>query len=129
MKVTKKGEKRRWDPTVTAAELVRENRKAKQGRKDETERGWTKDVKRVTTTGVKQWRPGTRDLQEIRFYQKSTVLLIPVRVFCHLVREIGQNIKANIGGNPLPSSPYKMGLRLGYLMMLTYVQYMHGGKQ
>ena len=35
-------------------------------------------------------------LQEIRFYQKSTVLLIPMRVFCHLVRKIGQSIKANI---------------------------------
>ena len=37
-----------------------------------------------------------------------------------------------LGGNPLPSSPYKMVLRitlLGYLMMPIYVQFMHRGKQ
>ena len=31
-----------------------------------------------------------------KILSKSTVLLIPMRVFCHLVREIGQGIKAKI---------------------------------
>ena len=55
-----------------------------------------KNIKRVMDTGVKRWRPGTKVLREIRFYQKSTVLLILMKAFCRLIREIGQNVKANI---------------------------------
>ena len=77
-------------------QLMRENWKAKPGRKDETERGWMKNIKRVTNMGIKQGRPGIKSLWEIEFYQKSTVPLIPMKVFCHLVREIGQSIKGNI---------------------------------
>ena len=35
-------------------------------------------------------------LQEICFYQKCVVLLIPMWVFCCLVKEIGQNIKSDL---------------------------------
>ena len=55
-----------------------------------------KNIKRVTDTGVKKWRPGMKVLREIRYYQKSMVLLIPMKVFWRLVREIGQSVKANI---------------------------------
>ena len=65
-------------------------------RKDESIRGWMKNVKRITDAGVKRWRPGMKVLREIRFYQRSMVLLIPVKVFCRLVRETGQGEKANI---------------------------------
>ena len=80
--VTKEKQKqRRWDPAVVAAELARENHRAKQGRNDETDRGWMKNIKCVTNSGAKCWRLGTKALREIRFYQKSTVLLISMRVF------------------------------------------------
>ena len=92
----RKGKKRRWDSVVMAAELVRGNHRAKQGRKDETDRGWMKNIKPVTSSRTKCWRPGAKALWENRFYQKSTVLLILMKVFCHLVREIGQSIRTNI---------------------------------
>ena len=50
-------------------------------------------------------------LQEIRFYQKSTVLLIPMKVFCHLVREIGQSIKANIRWQSTAIFPLQNGTK------------------
>ena len=96
VKSIKRGEGRRWDLAVTATKLTKENRRARQGRKDETLRAWMKNIKRVTDTGVKEWRPGAKALREIRFYQKSTVLLILMKVFNRLVREIGQGVKANI---------------------------------
>ena len=95
-KSSKKGKKRRWDPAVTAAEQARENQKVKKGRKDETERGWMKNIKWITNMGIKWWRLGMNALQEIRFYQKITVLLIPMKVFYQLIRENGQCIKVNI---------------------------------
>ena len=52
-KDTKKGKKRRWDLAVTATELMREKWKARKGRKDETERGWMKNIKQVTNTWIK----------------------------------------------------------------------------
>ena len=95
MKSVKRGKRRMWDPVVTAAELAWENRKARQGRKDETGRDWMKIIKRVTDMQAKEWRLRTKALREIRFYQKSTVLLIPMKVFCRLAREIGQGVRAN----------------------------------
>ena len=54
----KEREKRWLDLAVTADKLAQENRKVRQGRKDKTERGWMKNIKRVTNVGVKKWRPG-----------------------------------------------------------------------
>ena len=51
------------------------------------------------TGGVKKphrYRPGTVALREIRRYQKSTDLLIRKAPFQRLVREIAQDIKANL---------------------------------
>ena len=62
MKSVKRGKRRRWDLVLTAAELAKENRRARQGRKDETIRGWMKNIKRVTDTGVGKCRPGTKAL-------------------------------------------------------------------
>ena len=89
MKSVKRRRKRRWDLVVTAAEPAWENRKVRLGRKDKTGRCWMKNIKMVTDMGVKKYRPGTKAQREIRFYQKSTVLLIPMKAFCRLVREIG----------------------------------------
>ena len=52
----------KWDPAVMAADLARENQRAKQGRRDKTDRGWMKNVKCVTSSGAKCWRPGTKAL-------------------------------------------------------------------
>ena len=81
VKGVKRGKRRRWDLAVTAAEFAKENQKARQGRKDESIRGWMKNIKRVMDTGVKKWRPGMKVLREFRFYQKSTVLLTPMKAF------------------------------------------------
>ena len=70
-----------WDLAMTAAELAWENRRARQGKRDETAHHW---MRRLTRTG----RLGC-------FYQKSVVLLIPMWVFCHLVKEIAQNLNAD----------------------------------
>ncbi len=51
------------------------------------------------TGGVKKphrFRPGTVALREIRRYQKSTELLIKKQPFARLVREISQDIKADL---------------------------------
>lgn len=44
----------------------------------------------------RRWRPGTRALQEIRKYQKSTDLLIRKLPFQRLVREISQELRADL---------------------------------
>ena len=86
----------RWDPATIAAELALENRKVRQGRRREMGRGWMKEKNRMTDTEVKCWRPGTKAIHEIRFYQRSTVLLIPMQVFCRLVKEIGHGIRSDL---------------------------------
>ncbi|XP_061734390.1 histone H3-like centromeric protein A [Nerophis ophidion] len=40
----------------------------------------------------RRFRPGTRALQEIRKYQRTTNLLIPKAPFCRLVREVCQKM-------------------------------------
>ena len=42
--------------------------------------------------GKRRFRPGTRALQEIRKYQKSTDLLIPKLPFARLIKEIAMQI-------------------------------------
>ena len=68
-----KEKQRMWDLAVIAPELARENHRANQGRTDKTNRGWMKNDKNVTSTGVKYWRPGTKALLKNLVYQKSTV--------------------------------------------------------
>ena len=51
---------------------------------------------------TRRFRPGTRALREIRYYQKRTDLLIPKLPFQRVVREIMQDIEREKGerGNP-----------------------------
>lgn len=43
-----------------------------------------------------KFNPGTVALQEIRYYQKTSCLLLPKLPFSRLVREIGQDFKVNL---------------------------------
>ena len=43
-----------------------------------------------------KWRPGTRALWEIRFYQKSMALLLWHIPFLRLIREVAQNFKTDL---------------------------------
>ena len=43
-----------------------------------------------------KWKPGTRALWEIRFYQKSTALLLWCIPFLHLIREVAQDFKMDL---------------------------------
>ena len=43
-----------------------------------------------------RWRPGTRALREIRFYQKSTSLLLRRTPFLRLIREVAQDFKTDL---------------------------------
>ena len=48
------------------------------------------------TTKVRRYRPGTVALREIRYFQKSTQLLLRRSPFARLVREIGQNVTRSV---------------------------------
>ena len=63
-----------------------------------TPRGYYKPPPgRKDARGFTIWsKPGTRALREIRHYQKQTGPLIPMRAFCRLVREIGQDCKQDL---------------------------------
>ena len=43
-----------------------------------------------------KWKAGTKALREIRFYQKSTMLLLRRIPFLHLIREVTQDYKTDI---------------------------------
>ena len=43
-----------------------------------------------------KWKPGTRALREIRFYQKSVALLLWRIPFLHLIREMAQDFKTDL---------------------------------
>ena len=43
-----------------------------------------------------RWKPGTRALQEIRFYQKSMALLLRRIPFLCLIREVAQDFKTDL---------------------------------
>uniref|UniRef100_A0A0B6Y6R1 Core Histone H2A/H2B/H3 domain-containing protein n=1 Tax=Arion vulgaris TaxID=1028688 RepID=A0A0B6Y6R1_9EUPU len=62
----------------------------------ETRRESQGRIRRSPTTKVrKRLRPGTKALQEIRKYQKSTELLIRKLPFSRLVKEIGTKVRLN----------------------------------
>ena len=63
-----------------------------------TPRGYYKPPKpKKDARGYTIWaKPGTRALREIRHYQKQQGPLIPLRAFCRLVREIGQDCKQDL---------------------------------
>ena len=87
------------------AKLARENCQCKQGTANETELGYYRKPKAVYHQDPKNprgplklchRRPGTMALHEIKFYQKSTVLLIQKVPFARLIREIAQDFKTNL---------------------------------
>ena len=43
-----------------------------------------------------KWKPGTRSLREIQFYQKSTALLLRCLPFLRLIREVTQDFKTDL---------------------------------
>ena len=43
-----------------------------------------------------KWKPGTRALREIHFYQKSTALLLRCLPFLCLIREVAQDFKTDL---------------------------------
>ena len=66
--------------------MSNENKLAKTLAANETKRGWYKRPKKKE--GAPKYKSGTVALREIRFYQKSRVLLIPMRAFIHFVQEL-----------------------------------------
>ena len=65
------------------------NRSARTGAFNETKRGWY--LKPDKRPGARKNKPGVVALHEIRFYQRSRVLLIPMRPFIRFVRELALN--------------------------------------
>ena len=74
-----------------------ENRQARTLAYNEMKRGWYKKLKK--REGAPRSRPGILALREIRFYQKSQVLLIPMRPFIRFVRELALEHKTMDGGH------------------------------
>ena len=71
------------------AVIARWNATARQGKDNETKRGWMKRPRRhAQNQHIRRARPGMRALREIRFYQHSICFLIPMRAFQRAVRQI-----------------------------------------
>ena len=66
--------------------MSNENKLAKTLAANKTKRGWYKKPKK--REGAPRSKSGVLALREIRFYQKSRVLLIPMRPFIRFVREL-----------------------------------------
>ena len=91
-----KGNQRRRGPSAFKR-VSNENKLARTLAHNETKRGWYKKPKKKE--GAPKWKSGTLALREIRFYQKSRVLLIPMRAFIRLVRELALEHKTVDGGH------------------------------
>ena len=74
-----------------------ENKLAKTLAANEMKRGWYKKPKK--REGAPRVRAGTLALREIRFYQKSRVLLIPMWLFIRFVHELALEHRTVDGGN------------------------------
>ena len=77
---------------MTAKELVAHwNRTTRVKKKSETLQGWLKKTQRKRDGQnplLRQMKPGTKALREIRFYQRCQTFLIPVSPFHRLVHQI-----------------------------------------
>ena len=72
-------------------EIAAWNRSARQGVVNETKRGWmARSERQWDARGrlLRKVHPGAGALREIRFYQKSTCFLIPMRAFQRYVRQV-----------------------------------------
>ena len=76
-----------------ALRVAWENVNARMTRANATPQGYYKPSEKQKKF---KWKPGTRALQEIRFYQKSMPLLLRRIPFLHLIREVAQNFKTNL---------------------------------
>ena len=73
------------------ARIQRWNRTARIGFTSETKQGWLRKTERKRNDQrqlLRRARPGTRSLQEIRFYQRCQAFLIPNKPFIRLVCDI-----------------------------------------
>ena len=73
------------------------NRSACTGAFNETKRGWY--LKPDKRPGARKNKPGVVALCEIRFYQRSRVLLIPMRPFIRFLRELALDHTPLWGGH------------------------------
>ena len=73
--------------------IARWNATARQGKFNETKRGWmARPQRHAQNQGIKRARPGMRALREIRFYQGSTCFLIPMVRFQRAVRQVALDV-------------------------------------
>ena len=87
----------RWDLAIMAAELAWENRKARQGRKDETGYGWMKEKKRVTSMAeVKCWEARDQGLTRNKILSEKHSFIDTHAGFLSDGKEIGQGIKSDL---------------------------------
>ena len=76
-----------------ALRVVKENANARMTRANATPEGYYKPSEKQKKF---KWKPGTRALQEIRFYQKSTALLLWCIPFLRLIWELAQDFKTDL---------------------------------
>ena len=88
----------RWAPANTtkvppALRVTKENANARMTGANATPQGYYKPSEKQKKF---KWKPGTRALREIRFYQKSTALLLQHIPFLRLIREVAQDFKMDL---------------------------------
>ena len=76
-----------------ALRVTKENAKARMTGANATPQGYYKPSEKQKKF---KWKPGTRALREIRFYQKSTALLLRRIPFLRLIREVAQDFKMDL---------------------------------
>ena len=81
----------KWVPP--ALRVARENANARMTGANATAQGYYKPSEKQKKF---KWKPGTRALWEIRFYQKSMALLLRCIPFLHLIREVAQDFKMDL---------------------------------
>ena len=76
-----------------ALRVTRENANARMTGANATPQGYYKPSEKQKKF---RWKPGTRALREIRFYQKSTALLLWRIPFLRLIREVAQDFNMDL---------------------------------
>ena len=76
-----------------ALRVTKENANARMTKANATPQGYYKLSEKQKKF---KWKPGTRALREIRFYQKSTALLLRRIPFLCLIREVAQDFKTDL---------------------------------
>ena len=76
-----------------ALHITRENANARMTGANATPQGYYKPSEKQKRF---KWKPGTKALREIRFYQKSTALLLQCLPFLRFIREVAQDFKTDL---------------------------------